>query len=340
MHASFARSGRGTGALWAAAASLALIVLVSILVGSRGLDPGTILSAFVGRGGAEAEAIVWHQRLPRTVVGLLGGAALAVSGVVMQGHTRNPLADPGLLGVTAGASLAVVLSIALLGLTTPSGYLWSAYTGAALGSAAVLVIGAVAGRRRDASPAALVLAGAAVSALLGAISGVILLLDGSTLDLYRFWTVGSLSGGRGLDEVALVAPLMLAGAVLVAAQAPALDAFALGDDVARSLGRRLLPTRIAGLASVTLLVGGATALVGSLGFVGLVAPHIARGIVGPAHARLLPLSALLGAALVLAADTLGRMLLAPAELPVGIVLGVVGGPVFLLLVVRLFGERR
>lgn len=258
----------------------------------------------------------------------------------MQGQTRNPLADPGLLGVTAGASLAVVLSISVLGIVTPAGYLWFAYAGAALGALIVFVIGTLAGRRRDPSPASLILAGAAVSALLSAITGVILLIDVAALDAYRFWTVGSLTGGRSLDSVLLVAPLMLLGTILVVTQSSALDAFALGDDMAQSLGRRILPTRLGGFAAVTLLVGGATALVGSLGFVGLVAPHIARGIVGPSHARLLPLSALLGAVLVLGADILGRLLVQPAELPVGIVLGVIGGPAFLVLVVRLFREAR
>ncbi|RAE30254.1 iron ABC transporter permease, partial [Burkholderia multivorans] len=172
----------------------------------------------------------WEQRVPRTLFGLFGGAALAAAGVVIQGHTRNPLADPGLVGVTAGASLAVVLSIPVLGLATPAEYLWSASLGAGLGAAVVLVIGVVANRRRDASPASLVLAGAAVSALLGAISGVVLLLDQAALDVYRFWTVGSLAGSRGLDSLSLVAPLMIAGAILAAAQSRSLDALALGSD--------------------------------------------------------------------------------------------------------------
>lgn len=329
------RHRRGGGPLGLAVLGVVVIVGLSVLVGSRSLDVAAVASALFGQGTAEATAIVWEQRVPRTLFGLFGGAALAAAGVVIQGHTRNPLADPGLLGVTAGASLAVVLSIAVLGLATPAEYLWSAY----LGAAVVLVIGVVANRRRDASPASLVLAGAAVSALLGAISGVVLLLDQAALDVYRFWTVGSLAGSRGLDSLSLVAPLMIAGAILAAAQSRSLDALALGSDMARSLGRRLLPVQIAGPLSVTLLVGGATALVGSLGFVGLVAPHIARGIVGPAHGRLLPLSAVLGAALVLAADVLGRLLVAPAELPVGIVLGIIGGPVFLILVIRLYRRR-
>ena len=319
---------------------LASMVLLSAMVGSRSLEPTAVLAALAGSADAEAQAILWEHRIPRTILGVLGGAALAVAGVVMQGQTRNPLADPGLLGVTAGASLAVVLSISVLGIATPAGYLWFAYAGAAIGAVMVFVIGTLAGRRRDPSPASLILAGAAISALLSAITGVILLIDVAALDAYRFWTVGSLTGGRGLDSVMLVAPLMLFGVVLVAMQSSALDALALGHDMAQSLGRRILPTRIGGFTAVTLLVGGATALVGALGFVGLVAPHIARGIVGPSHARLLPMSALLGAILVLGADIVGRFLVLPAELPVGIVLGVIGGPAFLILVVKLFREAR
>lgn len=315
-------------------AVLAVAVVLSVLVGSRLLPVGTVLQAVTGGADAEATAIIRGQRIPRTLVGLLGGAALAVAGVVIQGQTRNPLADPGLLGVTSGASLAVVLAISVLGLTTPAGYLWFALAGAAASATVVTVLGTLAGRRRDASPASLVLAGAAVSALLGAVTGVVLLLDASSLDIYRFWTVGSLAGGRTGSLVPVVLPLLLLGGVLATLQIRALDALALGDDMARSLGRSLLPTRIQGLAAVTVLVGGATALVGSLGFVGLAAPHLARSLSGPGHRTLLPVSAILGAALVLLADVIGRLVVLPAELPVGVVLGVVGGPIFLVIVVR------
>lgn len=335
------RGGRAVGRRTIGAFVVVIVVLVviialSVLVGSRSLPPAVVLDALAGDADAEAIAIVDGQRVPRTVVGMLGGAALAVAGVVIQGQTRNPLADPGLLGVTAGSALAVVIAISVFGLTTPQGYLWFAFAGAAAATVIVAVLGVAASRRRDASPAALVLAGAAVSALFGAVTGVVLLLDASTLDIYRFWTVGSLSGGRTGDLLAVVLPLLVVGGALAGSQARSLDALALGDDVARSLGRTLLATRIGGLAAVTLLTGAATSLVGSLGFVGLAAPHLARAVTGPRHIPLLPLSALLGAALVLAADVVGRIIVMPAEMPVGVVLAAAGGPLFLFVVIRMY----
>ncbi|WP_144008598.1 FecCD family ABC transporter permease [Enemella evansiae] len=335
------RPEQRAGRILVAAVGVCLVAgVLSLLTGSLPLDLPTVWAALRGAADPQAEAVVLGQRVPRTVLGLLGGAALAVAGAVIQGHTRNPLADPGLLGVTAGASLAVVLAISTLGLTSPLGYLWFAFGGAAAGSLLVVVLGLATGRRRDASPAALVLAGAAVSALLGAVTGVILLLDVATLDVFRFWTVGSLTGGRGLEVVGPVALPLAAGLVLALAHAPALNTLALGDDLARSLGRRLLTSRLVGLGAVTLLVGSATALVGSLGFVGLVAPHVVRRCTGPDHRLLLPVCALAGAAFVVLADVLGRLVARPAELPVGIVLSVAGGPIFLFVVVRLLRGTR
>ncbi len=325
-------------ALALAALAVVLAAVVSLLVGTRGLDPLTVWRALLDHAGPEARAIVVEQRLPRTVLGVAGGAALALGGTLIQGHTRNPLADPGLLGVTAGSSLAVVLAISVLGVTTPAGYLWFAFVGAATGTVAVAVLGALATRRRDGSAASLVLAGAAVSALLSAVTGVILLVDAAALDSFRFWTVGSLGGGRGLDVLAPVLPALVVGGTLALAQAPALNALALGDDVARALGRRLARLRLTGLLAVTLLVGGAVACVGSLGFVGLVAPHLARRAVGTDHRAALPMSALLGAVLVLTADVLGRVVVAPAELPVGVILGILGGPALLVVVLRMHGR--
>jgi iron complex transport system permease protein len=315
-------------------------VVLSMFVGGLALAPATVWEALRGTAGAEAEAVVLGQRVPRTLLGVLGGAALATAGAVIQGHTRNPLADPGLLGVTAGASLAVVLAVSLLGLTTPAGYLWFAFGGAAAGSVLVTALGLATGRRRDGSPAALVLAGAGISALLGAVTGVILLLDVTTLDVFRFWTVGSLTGGRGPEVIAPVLPLLTVGLLIAVAHAPVLNTLSLGDDVARSLGSRLVSARLVGLAAVTLLVGSATALVGSLGFIGLIAPHVVRRFSGPDHRVLVPVCALVGATLVVLADVVGRVVIRPAELPVGIVLAVVGGPLFLLVVVRLLRGAR
>ncbi|WP_307852599.1 iron ABC transporter permease [Glaciihabitans sp. dw_435] len=315
------------------------VVAASLLVGSRALDPATVWQALWSAGNAEAHAIVVGQRLPRTLLGLVGGGALALAGAMIQGHTRNPLADPGLLGVTAGSSLAVVTAIAVFGLTTPAGYLWFAFAGAAAGTAIVTAIATAAGRRRDASPASLVLAGAAVSAFLSAATGVVLLLDSSALDLYRFWTVGSLAGGRSLSVLTPVLPFVVAGAVVALAQSRVLDVLALGDDVARSLGRRMVPTRIAGLAAVTLLVGSATSLVGSLGFIGLIAPHAVRWFTGSGYRLLLPMSLISGAVVTVFADIIGRLVVMPAELPVGVVLGVVGGPAFLVIIARMRRSR-
>ncbi|MDQ1085444.1 MULTISPECIES: iron ABC transporter permease [Microbacterium] len=318
----------------AALAVTVVCLTLGLMVGSRGIAPVAVWQALLGAADPEARAIVRDQRLPRTLIGIVGGAALAVAGVVVQGHTRNPLADPGLLGITAGSSLAVVVGISALGLTTPAGYLGAAFGGAALGTIVVVVIGLAASRRRDASPASLVLAGTAVSALLGAITGIILLLDSAALDLFRFWTVGSLSAGRDLDVfMAALVPLAVGG-VLAGAHARALDVLVLGDDVAAALGRRLLPTRLLGLVVVTLLVGGATVAIGALGFVGLVAPHLARRVFGEKHEVLLPASAMLGSLLVVIADVVGRVIISPAELPVGVVLAVIGAPALLAIIVR------
>ena len=319
---------------------LGVMILVGIAVGSRELGIGEVWRALTGGGDIEARAIVLEQRVPRTVVAVLAGAALAVAGVIMQGHTRNPLADPGLLGVTAGSSLLVVLAIGFLGLSDPSGYLWFAFGGAAAGATAVVTIGLMAAGRRDSSPATLVLAGSAVSAFLSAITGIVLLLDESTLEVFRFWTVGSLSGGRDLSALVPAIIAVVVGLVIALSHGSTLDALALGDDVARSLGRSLALSRVVGLLSVTLLVGGAVALVGSIGFVGLIAPHIVRLVVGESHRWLLPFSALVGAILVISADVIGRVVVRPDEISVGVVLAVVGAPAFLLIVLRMRRSRR
>ena len=324
--------------LGASAAVLAAAALLSFAVGSRGLFPAQLLAVLTGGGDAEARAVLLDLRFPRTAIGLVGGAALAVAGAVMQGHTRNPLADPGLLGVGAGASVAVVLAISLLGLATPVSLLGFAFLGAALGAVLVSAFGLLAAGRRDSSPATLVLAGAALSAMLSAVTGVVLLLDSATLDVYRFFTVGSLGGGRGFDVLLPVLPFLLVGLVVALGHASTLDALAMGDDIARGLGRQLGPARLTGLGAVTLLVGGAVACCGSLAFVGLVVPHVVRRFTGPGHRWLLPQCALLGAIAVVLADIAGRLLVHPAELPVGVVLGILGAPAFLVLVARTAGR--
>jgi ABC-type Fe3+-siderophore transport system permease subunit len=302
----------------------------SIAVGTRSIGLADAWQALLDPSLSTDEAVIVRElRVPRTALGLMVGLALGVAGALMQGHTRNPLGDPGLLGVTAGASLAVVLAIQVLGISTPSGYVWFAFAGALAGTAAVYAIGSAG--RTGPTPVTLALAGAALSALLYALVRAVLVSDQQTLDTFRFWVVGSLAG-RHADVAWQAAPFVLAGLVLAVLNAPALNLLGLGEDVARGLGQRIWLARIAGLAAITLLCGAATAACGPIAFVGLVVPHVVRAFTGPDHRWLVPCSGLFGAALLLSADTLGRILARPAELQVGIVLALIGAPFFIALV--------
>jgi ABC-type Fe3+-siderophore transport system permease subunit len=315
---------------------LLLLVVVaagaSLAIGTRSIGLGEVWRALLDPSlGTEEAAIVRGLRAPRTAIGLLAGLALGTAGALMQGHTRNPLGDPGLLGVTAGASLAVVLAISVLGVGTPAGYVWFAFAGALAGTVLVFAIGSVG--RGGGTPVTLALAGAALSALLFAVVRTILVSDQQTLDSFRFWVVGSLAG-RGADVAWQVAPFVAAGLVLATVNAPALNLLSLGDDVARGLGQRIWPARAVGLAAITLLAGAATAACGPIAFVGLVVPHVVRAVTGPDHRWLIPCSGLLGAVLLLGADVVGRVVARPGELQVGIVLALIGAPFFIALVRR------
>ncbi len=249
----------------------------------------------------------------------------------MQGHTRNPLGDPGLLGVSAGASLSVVLAISLLGVGTPAGYVWFAFAGALAGTVVVYAIGSAG--PGGATPVTLALAGAALSALLYALVRALLVGDQQTLDSFRFWVVGALAG-RGPDVAWQVAPFIAIGVVLAVLNAPALNLLGLGEDVARGLGQRIWPARAVGLTAITLLCGAATAACGPIAFVGLVVPHVVRAVTGPDHRWLIPCSGLLGAVLLITADVIGRVIARPGELQAGIVLALIGAPFFIALVRR------
>jgi iron complex transport system permease protein len=327
---------RGAGTrmlgLWLLLALVVAVCALSIAVGTRPIGLGTVWQALTDASTPGDDAVIVRQlRVPRTLVGLLAGVALGVSGALMQGHTRNPLGDPGLLGVTAGASFAVVLSISLLDVGSPAGYVWFAFAGALAGSVAVFAIGS--SGPGGATPVSLALAGAALSALLYALVQAITIRESATLDAFRFWVVGALAG-RGSDVVAQVAPFVAAGLVLALLNAPALNLLGLGEDVARGLGTRIWLARCTGLAAITLLTGAATAACGPIAFVGLVVPHVARAVTGPDHRWLIPCSGLLGAVFLLLADVLGRIVARPGELQVGIVLAVLGTPFFIALVRR------
>jgi len=327
-------TGGGSRALglWLLLVAVLAVCALSITVGTRPIGLGTVWQALTDASTPGDETVIIRElRVPRTLLGVLAGLALGVSGALMQGHTRNPLGDPGLLGVTAGASFAVVLSISLLGLATPAGYVWAAFAGALLGSVAVFAIGS--SGRGGATPVSLALAGTALTALLWALIQSITIREQTTLDAFRFWVVGALAG-RDSTVVTQVAPFVAIGLVLALVNAPALNLLNLGEDVARGLGQRVWLARTVGLGAITLLTGAATAACGPIAFVGLVVPHVARAVTGPDHRWLVPYSGLLGIVFLLLADVLGRVIARPGELQVGIVLAVVGAPFFIALVRR------
>jgi iron complex transport system permease protein len=320
-------------ALWlaVAVAVLVLVALLSVAVGAKSIPPGTVLHELFRFDGSEDGVIIRSLRIPRTVLGLSVGAALGLAGALMQALTRNPLADPGLLGVNAGAAAAVVTAVGVLHLTSPSGYVWFALVGA--GGAAVLVYLLGTRGRGSATPVRLALAGTAVTAALGAFVSGLTLLDQKTFDRYRFWSVGAFAG-RDLSVLYRVGPFLLAGTAIALSLARPLNALALGDDAGRALGAHLNRTRALGVLAVTLLCGAATAAAGPIGFVGLTVPHVARAVTGPDQRWLLPFSAVLAPILVLGADVIGRLVARPGEVEVGIVTAFLGAPVFIALVRR------
>jgi len=319
--------GRAAGAVGA----LGVAALLSLAYGSKSIPLSTVIDAFRHFDGSNDQLVVRDLRAPRTAVGIGVGAALGLSGAVMQGVTRNPLADPGILGIEAGAGLGVVLGIHVFGITGLTGYVWFAFAGAGLASLVVYLLGSMGAG--GASPVKLALAGAALTALLSSLTSAILLTDVMALDRYRFWAVGSLSG-RDDDVVVQVLPFLLLGAALALASARLLNTMALGDDVARSLGMRVPVARTLAALSVVILCGAATAAAGPIGFVGLAVPHIARAICGPDYRWILPWSLVLAPTLLLTADVVGRLVARPGEVQVGIVTALLGAPVFIALVRR------
>jgi iron complex transport system permease protein len=319
------------GGLGLALLALALAALLSLAVGAQSIPLGEVVEALRHGGSSEHATIVTEIRVPRTLLGVAVGVALGLAGALMQALTRNPLADPGLLGINAGAAASVVVAIGLLGVTGTTAYVWFAFLGAALAAVAVYAIGSAG--RGGSTPVRLALAGTAISAALTAVIYGVTLTDERLLQQYNLWSIGAL-GGRGRTELEAVVPFIAVGALAALVLARPLNALALGDDSARSLGAHVGRTRLTGAAAITLLCGAATAAAGPIWFLGLTVPHAARAICGPDQRWVLAYSAVLGAALLLVADVLGRVVARPGELQAGLMLAWVGAPLFIVLVRR------
>lgn len=327
--AGFRTSTRLFGLL-ACAAAVVVLCFLSLAIGARVTPLSSVWTAIFSYDPTNADhLVIMELRLPRTILGVLVGAALGLSGAVMQGVTRNPLADPGILGVNAGAALFVVIAISVFGITSIVGYVWFAFAGAAVAAVVVYSISSLG--REGATPIKLALAGAALSAALAAVTTAFLLLDQNTFDQFRFWQVGALAG-RDLSVAAQVAPFLIIGAAFALCLGPLLNTLSLGEEVARGLGANVVLGRVLSAGAVVLLCGAATAACGPIGFVGLTIPHVARLLVGPDYRWALPYSLLLAPILLLAADIVGRVIARPGEVQVAIVTAVIGAPVFIALV--------
>ncbi|MEQ4721641.1 iron ABC transporter permease [Nonomuraea sp. B19D2] len=319
------------GGLVVTVAVLALVALASVALGARSMSLSTVIDAFLAPDGSSDHTVIRELRIPRTFLGLGVGATLGLAGALMQSLTRNPMADPGLLGINQGAALGVTLALGLFGLSDPAIYVWFAFGGAALAS--VVVYALASAGRSGSSPVRLALAGVAFGMVCTAVASALLRMDTQTFDRMRFWLTGSLAG-QTADTLVRLAPFMVAGLVLGLLLARPLNMLALGDDAGKSLGVAVNRTRILAGVAVTLLCGAATAAAGPLWFVGLIVPHAVRALVGPDQRWVLPYSALAAPVLLLGADVVGRVIARPGEVQVGIVWAVIGAPIFIALARR------
>lgn len=327
------RHRRRRRGLLAGLALLAALALLSLAIGSHAIALEVTWQALYASDPTNSQHLILRElRLPRTLVALLAGMALGTAGAVMQAVTRNPLAEPGLLGINAGAALAVIIGVALGQLTSMAQYLGLAFCGAGLAGALVFLLGRA--HETGTNPVRLVLAGAGLSVMLAALTGIIVLnCPPEVFDHFRHWASGSLSA-TGLALLPVPAIAVACGLGMALAIGPRLNALALGQELGRALGVNLRLTWLLACLAVMLLAGAATAMAGPIGFIGLVAPHLARMLVGPDYRWILPYSALLAAGLLLAADMLGRVLVAPQEIAAGIITLLLGGPCFIVLVRR------
>ncbi|MGW1780552.1 FecCD family ABC transporter permease [Streptomyces sp. NPDC002143] len=328
-----ARSRRVVG-LGVLVAVLALVGVASLAVGARALTPAEVWHGLFAAPESdqrltEIRLIVQTVRVPRTVLAIVAGIALGVGGALIQGYTRNPIADTGLLGVNAGASFAVVSAIALFGFTNPFQYAWFGFLGAAV--AGVVVFGLASIGRGAGNPLTLALAGQGITVFLAAMTTAIALSDQAALNALRFWNAGSVAG-VGFDVIWPVTAFIVVGLVLALSMLPSLNLLNLGDDVARGLGVNIAMSRTVGIVAITLLAGAATAACGPISFLGLMVAHVARHLTGPDYRWLVPYAGLLGAVVLLVCDIVGRLVVRPGELDAGVVVALLGAPFFAALV--------
>jgi len=309
---------------------LVVAAVLSVTFGARDVTPADVWAGLTGSTDTASAATV-AKRVPRTLLAILVGAALAVSGAVLQGATRNPLADPQILGINGGAGLAIVVGIAFFGLGSATTYIWVGMLGAAGAAVMVYAIGSLG--QGGATPLRLALAGAVSAVAFSSLTSAILLPHINVMNEFRFWQIGGVAGAS-FETILQVLPFLLAGLVICLASATTLNTLALGDELAAGLGARVRTARVVATGGAVILCGAATAVAGPIGFVGLVIPHMIRLVVGVDHRWLLPVSALGGAALLTLGDIVGRVVARPAEVEVGIVTALLGAPFFIALVRR------
>jgi len=312
-------------------AALMLAVIASLAVGARAIPPLEVVQILFGSDTGQNAVVINELRIPRTLIGIVAGVALGVAGALIQAVTRNPLADPGILGVNAGAAFALAVGTGLAGVSGALGTLLLAYTGAFTASVLVYAIGSLG--RGGASPVRLILAGVALGAVLAGITQAIVLTDRERFAGMTAWESGSLLD-RDVSLLGFAAPFVLLGVGIALAIGSSLNAIALGDDLAAALGANVLRTRILAIVAVMLLAGTATALAGPIAFVGLMVPHAVRWIVGPDQRWIIGYSILAAPTLLLLADVVGRLLVPPGELAAGLVTALIGAPVLVVLVRR------
>lgn len=312
------------------AVAVLILCLLSVAVGTRTVGWHDLLTGLQGGTGTIGQAAV-AVRIPRTIMAGVAGAALGLSGAIMQGITRNPLADPGILGVNNGAALAVVIGIAWFGISAASTFVWVAILGAGVTAVFVYAVGSLG--RGGATPLKLALAGAATSVAFSSLTLAVVLPRADIAGGVRSWQVGGV-GGATFDRIGLIVPVLLAGLVIAILSARKLNMLALGDELAAGLGEKVAVARAMAALAAIMLCGATTAVCGPIGFVGLVVPHVCRLMLGVDHRWLLPASALGGAALLILSDIVGRLVARPSELDVGIVTALVGAPVFIWIVRR------